>query len=75
VRNYEEAEMAAGAVPAEEPSSKADGVTIEAQFKVGEYDIVVLSAKDSTGLDRWLRTSRAARSSSWPRWMSRRCRR
>ncbi|MBK9036033.1 MAG: DUF2330 domain-containing protein [Myxococcales bacterium] len=31
------------------------GVTIEAQFTVGEYQIVVLSAKDSTGLDTWLR--------------------
>ncbi|MCA9674951.1 MAG: DUF2330 domain-containing protein, partial [Myxococcales bacterium] len=31
------------------------GVTIEAQFVVGEYQIVILSAKDSTGLDTWLR--------------------
>jgi hypothetical protein len=31
------------------------GVTVEAQFEVGEYDIVVLSAKDSTGLDTWLK--------------------
>ncbi|HGG56292.1 MAG TPA: DUF2330 domain-containing protein, partial [Nannocystis exedens] len=31
------------------------GVTIEAQFKVGEYEVVVLSAKDSSGLDTWLR--------------------
>ena len=31
------------------------GVTIEAQFTVGEYQIVILSAKESTGLDRWLR--------------------
>jgi hypothetical protein len=30
-------------------------VKIEAKFSVAEYDIVVLSAKDSTGLDRWLR--------------------
>src|SRR5678810_818594 len=28
---------------------------IEAQFTVGEYEIVILSAKDSTGLDTWLR--------------------
>src|SRR5215813_9979259 len=36
---------------------KADdlGVTVEAQFTVGEYQIVILSAKDSTGLDTWLR--------------------
>ena len=31
------------------------GVTIEAKFVVGEYQVVILSAKDSTGLDTWLR--------------------
>lgn len=31
------------------------GVKIEAQFTVGEYEIVILSAKDSGGLDTWLR--------------------
>jgi len=31
------------------------GVTVEAQFAVAEYDIVILSAKDSGGLDTWLR--------------------
>lgn len=31
------------------------GVTIEAQFEVGEYQIVILSAKDSGGLDKWLK--------------------
>ena len=30
------------------------GVKIEAKFAVGEYQIVILSAKDSTGLDAWL---------------------
>jgi MYXO-CTERM domain-containing protein len=30
------------------------GVTVEAQFSVGEYDIVILSATDSTGLETWL---------------------
>ncbi|HEX7842235.1 MAG TPA: DUF2330 domain-containing protein [Kofleriaceae bacterium] len=34
------------------------GVTIEAKFEVGEYQIVILSAKDSTGLDRYLRDQR-----------------
>jgi hypothetical protein len=39
---------------AEEP--KADlGVKIEAQFTVAEYEIVILSAQDSTGLDTWLK--------------------
>jgi len=32
-------------------------VTVEAEFAVGEYDIVILSAQDSNGLDRWLRDS------------------
>lgn len=31
------------------------GVTVEAQFAVGEYDIEILGASDSDGLERWLR--------------------
>ncbi|TAF03826.1 MAG: DUF2330 domain-containing protein [Nostocales cyanobacterium] len=31
------------------------GVTVEARFNVGEYDILVLSAKESNGLETWLR--------------------
>jgi MYXO-CTERM domain-containing protein len=31
------------------------GVTVEAQFTVGEYQVVILSAKDSTGLETWLK--------------------
>jgi hypothetical protein len=35
--------------------SAADlGVTIEEQFSVGEYDILILSAKESDGLETWL---------------------
>jgi hypothetical protein len=30
------------------------GVKVEARFAVGEYEIVILSAKDSSGLERWL---------------------
>ena len=30
------------------------GVTVEASFNVGEYDIVILSAKESGGLETWL---------------------
>ena len=30
------------------------GVTVEAEFAVGEYDIVILSANDSDGLETWL---------------------
>jgi len=42
----------------EEKSEKKHGVKIEAKFEVGEYQIVILSAKDSTGLDAWLRENR-----------------
>lgn len=35
----------------------ASGVTVDAQFAVGEYEIVVLSAKEAVGLDAWLRTN------------------
>ena len=31
------------------------GVKVEAEFTVGEYQIVILSATDSTGLDSWLK--------------------
>jgi len=37
------------------PGRGGGGVKIEAQFEVGEYDIVILSASDSTGLDKWLK--------------------
>ncbi len=32
-----------------------NGVTVEAEYTVGEYDIVVLSAKESDGLSTWLK--------------------
>ena len=35
--------------------SKELGVKIEAQFDVGEYNVVVLSAKESNGLETWLK--------------------
>ena len=31
------------------------GVTVEARFTVGEYDILILSAKESDGLETWLK--------------------
>src|SRR5262249_20189637 len=31
------------------------GVTIEAQYTIGEHDILILSAKESDGLELWLR--------------------
>ncbi|MCC5616868.1 DUF2330 domain-containing protein [Nostoc sp. CHAB 5836] len=35
-------------------SDRSLGVTVEARFNVGEYDIVILSAKESGGLETWL---------------------
>ena len=35
--------------------AKSLGVTIEAQYTVGEYDILILSARESGGLETWLR--------------------
>lgn len=57
---YELMEMRAGAqAPAaadgREQRARALGVTIEAQYTVGEYDILILSAKQSGGLIEWLR--------------------
>ncbi|MCX6102717.1 MAG: DUF2330 domain-containing protein [Proteobacteria bacterium] len=38
----------------EPTSNKTLGVTIEAQYTVGEYDILILGAKESLGLEKWL---------------------
>jgi MYXO-CTERM domain-containing protein len=47
-----------GAMPAPPAAAKAassqPAVRIEAQFTVGEYQIVILSATDATALDAWL---------------------
>jgi len=52
-REYSMAPQAAA--PSEGAAPPRDyGVKIEAQFTVGEYEVVVLSATDSSGLDRWL---------------------
>ena len=39
-------------------AAKALGVKIEAQYTVGEYDILILSAQDSGGLETWLRNNK-----------------
>ena len=36
-------------------AARSLGVTIEASYTVGEYDILILSAKDSGGLIKWLK--------------------
>jgi hypothetical protein len=38
----------------EQKKDKELGVTIEAKYTVGEYDILILSAKESAGLKTWL---------------------
>jgi hypothetical protein len=51
---------AGAAMPASESRidrARALGVTIEAQYSVGEYDIVILSATESSGLETWLKSS------------------
>ncbi|WP_421655899.1 DUF2330 domain-containing protein [Leptothermofonsia sp. ETS-13] len=35
-------------------SNESLGVTVEARYTVGEYDILILSAKESSGLETWL---------------------
>jgi hypothetical protein len=37
-----------------ESEARSQGVTIEASYTVGEYDILILSAEESDGLIRWL---------------------
>ncbi len=43
--------LAAGA---RDDRARALGVTIEASYTVGEYDILILSAEESAGLETWL---------------------
>lgn len=59
---YDEIRMMRSGVPtlseaAEDQSAAAKslGVTIEATYTVGEYDILILSAEESDGLIKWLR--------------------
>jgi hypothetical protein len=40
-----------------EKSAEELGVKIEAQFVAGEYEVVILSARESTGLETWLHQS------------------
>jgi hypothetical protein len=60
---YDDVMKMEGPVPAapavaREAEPKDYGVKIEAQFTVGEYDIVILSAQDSVGLDAYLRDNK-----------------
>lgn len=51
------AQMGAAKNSAAARREKSLGVTIEARYTVGEYDILILSAKESGGLETWLRES------------------
>jgi uncharacterized protein DUF2330 len=46
--------MAVGAAAAKMAREKSLGVTVEARYTIGEYDILILSARESTGLGTWL---------------------
>ena len=52
-----EAPMAVPAPASAVPRNKALGVTVEASYTIGEYDIVILSATQSDGLETWLKQS------------------
>ncbi len=47
--------MQAAPAPMKKQLADSLGVKIEASYTVGEYDILILSAKQSTGLETWLR--------------------
>jgi len=55
-REYEALQMRAApsAVGDAAAGAEALGVTIEAAYTVGEYDILILSAEESRGLETWL---------------------
>jgi hypothetical protein len=59
-RRYEMMERSMDAMKSMAPPGAATrqaaalGVTVEAQYTVGEYDILILSAKESAGLETWL---------------------
>lgn len=59
--SYSTAPTSARPAPSAARSRKSDrdlGVTVEDRFKVNEYEIVILSAKESNGLETWLRQNR-----------------
>jgi hypothetical protein len=45
---------AEGEMRSDRARDRSLGVTIEARYTVGEYDILILSAKESNGLETWL---------------------
>ena len=55
MRDAVAAQAAKPASEAESKRAKSLGVTIEARYTVGEYDILILSAQQSDGLETWLK--------------------
>jgi len=53
--NMQRAVPAAAPAEARKARDQALGVTVEASYTVGEYDIVILSGTQSEGLETWLR--------------------
>lgn len=60
-RRYDMFQDRLGAMKSMAPAAEAKrdrdqvlGVTVEAQYLIGEYDILILSAKESAGLETWL---------------------
>src|SRR5262249_10783188 len=56
-RRFEKAVPSSAAAPKGAAGPGALGVTVEAQYTVGEYDILILSAKESGGLATWLKSN------------------
>lgn len=56
---FDDAEMATSEEsPHKALADKALGVKIEARYNVGEYEILILSAKESSGLETWLKINK-----------------
>jgi hypothetical protein len=56
-----ESVMESAGIPPPTPSPKGGGeplVKVEARFEVGEYDVVILSAKDALALEQWLKQNK-----------------
>ena len=54
---YDDTEMSFNTADQAAPEAEEGGVEIEAQYIVGEYEVVVLSAEQSQGLFDWLNTN------------------
>jgi hypothetical protein len=55
----------AAAAPMQNFRENALGVTVEARYAVGEYDITLLSAAESSGLETWLLRMRPGPAFAW----------